>query len=104
MISLMLIMENDMLIPKIAIDRMLPGMYAWQVFSDEEVMDEDYGDHTIEECLENAIDEVPPSVPMVEIVYCGFHMGTISTSDIRMSAEATASRILSLHGAFARTC
>jgi hypothetical protein len=95
-------MEDHMIVPKIAIHRMLPGLYGWQVFSDEEIMDEDYGDHTIEECLENAIGEVPPSMPLVEIVYCGFHMGEVNASDIRASAAMTANRIVLLHEGIAK--
>jgi hypothetical protein len=95
--------ENEMIIPKIAIDRMLPGLYSWQVFSEQEIMDEDYGDNGIEECLENAINEVPPHFPLVEVLYCGFHMGTISTADIRKSAKSTANQIMSLYGALVET-
>jgi hypothetical protein len=93
-----------MLIPKITIDRVLPHVFSWQVFSDQEVMEEDYGDHTIDECLKKAIHGVPPYILLVEIVYCGFHMGTISASDVRTSTRNAADRILSLHGAFSRTC
>jgi hypothetical protein len=83
---------------------MLPDMYGWQIFSDEEIMEEEYGDHSVEECLENAVCEVPPSVPMVEILFCGFHMGMISTSDIRKSPQMTARQIISLHEARSHCC
>jgi hypothetical protein len=91
-------------VPKIAIERMLPEMYVWQIFSDTEVIDEEYGDHTIEECLTNAIAEVPAFINSVEIIYCGFHMGMISTADIRLSAAITAEQILWLHSARTHTC
>jgi hypothetical protein len=92
-----------MFIPKILIDRLRPGMYGWQVSSEQEVMDEDFGDNSIEGCLDNAIDIIPPSFTLVEILYCGFHMGTFAAGEVRSSAKAISRQIHSLYGALVET-
>lgn len=90
-------------ISKIAIDRLLPGVYGWQMFSEQEIMDEDYGDHSVEECLENAVGDLSPRFTLIEILYCGIHMGTVSTENIRLCARNTADQITALYSALVDT-
>jgi len=92
-----------MFIPKISIDRMRPGLYGWQVTSEQETMDEDFGDTSIEGCLDNAIDALPPDFALVEVLYCSFHMGTFSAAEVRRSSKSIANQINSLYGALVET-
>lgn len=90
--------------PKIKIDRFLPHILSWQVFSDQHVTEEDFRDHTIDECLKKVMHQVPTNTSLIDIVYCGYHMGTIKASDVRvLDAQCGRSNPL-MHGAFSRIC
>lgn len=92
-----------MFISKISIERLSPGLYGWQVSCREEVMDRDAGDTSIADCLDHAVDVIPPNVALVEIVYCDAHMATMPVNAVRDKATEVARQIKSLHSALVET-
>ena len=92
-----------MFISKISIERLDPGLYSWQVSCAEKVVDRDAGNTSVAGCLNNAVHVIPPHVALVEILYCGAHMATMSVSAVRENAIDVARQIKSLHSALVET-
>lgn len=90
-------------LPLITIDRLRPGIYCWHLQLNHERVDEDAGDDSIETCLGNAVDALPPGFTQIEVIYCACHMGQFSVMELRKSAWQAANGISRLYGALVET-
>lgn len=84
--------------PCIAITRHQPGVYEWAVVFDNERLDGDVGEASIESCLSSASSGMPATVRLIEVCYRGVHMGTFAKARIEHEADEIAATIAETYG------
>ena len=82
----------------IAISRHEAALYEWAVLFADDPVDQDVGATSINECLSDSIDAIPKDILLVEVSYCGVHMGTFRRAEIDHQSELVAKQITERYG------